>query len=106
MRKVMIVGLGLVAVVTVLVFEPLQAQDAPSVSARALAFGGSRIGVAVRDVGIGDSSATDVVNARGVVTEAVTPESPAARAGVMVGDALIKFDGARVRSACQFARLV
>ncbi len=38
--------------------------------------------------------------------DAVAEDSPAAAAGIMKGDVLVEFDGERVRSARQFARLV
>lgn len=42
----------------------------------------------------------------GVVVDEVTPDGPAARAGLKAGDVLLSFDGERVRSARQFTRLV
>lgn len=44
--------------------------------------------------------------AGGVRVERVRPESPAAAAGFETGDIIVSFDGERVRSARQFARLV
>jgi S1-C subfamily serine protease len=63
---------------------------------------GARLGVAVRDVEPSDANA----QAGGAVITAVTPNSPAASAGLAVGDVVVEFDGERVRSARQFARLV
>jgi serine protease Do len=56
---------------------------------------GSGIGVRVRDVTDG-----------GVTVEEVQPGSPAEKAGVKAGDRFVEFDGERVRSGRQFARLV
>jgi membrane-associated protease RseP (regulator of RpoE activity) len=64
--------------------------------------GSSRIGVTVRDVE-GDG----VKDARtGVVVDDVTSGGPADKAGVKAGDAIVEFDGERVRSVRQFTRLV
>ena len=57
---------------------------------------GSAIGVSVRDRENGD----------GVLIEDVESDSPAAKAGIRDGDVIVEFDGERVRSARQFARLV
>jgi serine protease Do len=63
---------------------------------------GSRIGVSIRDLGDTDVSA----GKSGVLIEDVTDDSPAAKAGIKDGDIVTSFDGERVRSARQFARLV
>lgn len=60
--------------------------------------GGSRLGLTVRDAGPGAAT--------GVVVEAVTSDSPAAKAGFRQGDVVTAFDGERVRSLRQFTRLV
>jgi len=57
-------------------------------------FSGTGIGVRVADR---DGS---------VVVEDVEPDSPAAKAGLKASDVVLEFDGERVRSARQFARLV
>ena len=63
---------------------------------------GGEIGVSVRDV-----PATDAAGgAGGVVVDEVREGSPAATAGFKSGDLVTSFDGERVRSARQFARLV
>jgi len=66
---------------------------------------GSRatIGIRVRDLeqseAAGDESA-------GAVVADVQDDGPAARAGLLAGDVIVAFDGERVRSARQLARLV
>jgi serine protease Do len=62
---------------------------------------GSQLGVMVRDLE-GDAAA----KSSGVEIEEVTPDSPAAKAGLKSGDIVTDFDGERVRSARQFTRLV
>jgi len=56
---------------------------------------GSAIGVTVED---GDTAGARVTGVR--------DDTPAARGGVAEGDVVVEFDGERVRSAQQFARLV
>jgi len=63
--------------------------------------GGSRLGVAVRDVEAGDQA-----QAGGVLVEEVNAGSPAEQAGLRKGDVVVEFDGERVRSVRQFTRLV
>ncbi len=74
---------------------------------RALEFitGGSRIGVSIRDLEDGDGPAAKGVTT-GVIVEDVTAESAAEKAGIRKGDAIVEFDGDRVRSARQLTRLV
>lgn len=63
--------------------------------------GSSRIGVSVEDVNAADPKA-----AAGVSIDSVEEGSPAATAGLQKGDIVVEFDGERVRSVRQFARLV
>jgi serine protease Do len=61
----------------------------------------AQIGVSVRDLDP-DQART----AAGAVVDHVAPDSPAERAGVKAGDVITSFDGEKVRSAKQLARLV
>lgn len=63
---------------------------------------GSQIGVGIRDLPDADVKAGKA----GVQIEDVREASPAAQAGFKAGDVVTSFDGERVRSARQFARLV
>jgi serine protease Do len=67
--------------------------------------GGSRIGVTIRDVD-DPAAKTDKAPASGVIVEDVATDSPAEKAGVRKGDAIVEFDGERVRSVRQLTRLV
>jgi membrane-associated protease RseP (regulator of RpoE activity) len=67
--------------------------------------GGSRIGVSIRDVEDGDTKNPKGVNA-GVLVDEVSTDSPAEKAGIRKGDAIVEFDGERVRSVRQLTRLV
>ena len=68
--------------------------------------GGSEIGVSVRDLDDADVERKQLALPEGVVIEDVRGQGPAAEAGLEVGDVLITFDGERIRSARQLARLV
>ena len=63
---------------------------------------GAQIGVSVHDAD--DESRKSGGGA--VIVDDVQADSPAAKAGIKVGDALAEFDGERVRSVRQFTRLV
>jgi serine protease Do len=65
---------------------------------------GSRIGVTARELEAAELERLKV--AGGVFLETVTPDSPAARAGLRAQDVIVEFDGERVRSLRQFTRLV
>lgn len=61
---------------------------------------GASIGVSVRDLNNTEKEK------QGVAIESVTPETPAARAGLKTGDVVVEFDGEQVRSVRSFTRLV
>ena len=83
-------------------------RDRPNIARAFQVLGGqgSWIGVSVRDVEEDDLKRTKQPNASGVIVEDVSADSPAAKAGLKDGDAVIEFDGERVRGTRQFARLV
>jgi len=72
----------------------------------ALAGGGPRLGVQVRDVGKEDLAKLKLTTQSGVVIDEVMNESAAQKAGVKAGDVVVQFDGENVRSAMQLTRLV
>jgi len=85
-----------VAAVVVGVSAKLQAQNRTVVLPPLTLEGpGSAIGVTVED---GDTAGARITGVR--------DDTPAARAGIAEGDVVVEFDGERVRSAQQFARLV
>jgi serine protease Do len=61
-----------------------------------------RIGVTLRDQEETDTKPASA----GVTVDEVTSGSPADKAGIKAGDAIVDFDGERVRSVRQFQRLV
>jgi serine protease Do len=71
-----------------------------------LGVGGSRLGVAIRDVEAADVTREKLPAPAGAVIEEVTAASAADKAGVKAGDVVVAFDGERVRSARQLERLV
>jgi serine protease Do len=84
-----------------------QARIVRTQSPRALEIitGGSRIGLSIRDVDEAEGKAVKGVTS-GVIVDEVTTESAAEKAGIRKGDAIVEFDGERVRSARQLTRLV
>jgi serine protease Do len=92
-----------VAAVSVVVAAQAPAPDPPERSERRermwLDGRGSRLGVMVQDLDAADKSS-------GVRIDSVDSDSPAAKAGIRAGDVVVEYDGERVRSARQFARLV
>src|SRR5690606_23749789 len=64
---------------------------------------GPELGVTIRDRTADDAGAAAD---GGAVVESVRGGSPAASAGVRAGDLILSFDGERVRSARQLARLI
>jgi serine protease Do len=80
-----------------------QSRDSDRTVLRALDVArGSRLGITVQD--IEESDKKDVK--AGVVVESVDADGPAEKAGIKTGDAIVEFDGDRVRSVRQFQRLV
>lgn len=69
-------------------------------------FGGSRLGVSVREVEQDDVTKLKLAGPAGAVIEDVVKDSAASRAGLQAGDVIVEFDGERVRSAGQLQRLV
>jgi serine protease Do len=72
---------------------------------RILAGSGSQIGVTIRDLTAEDLKGK-AGGSGGVAIEEVEADSPAAKAGFKAGDIVVEYDGERVRSTRQFARLV
>ncbi len=66
---------------------------------------GGEIGVSIRDVEA-DAAKPGTAGPAGVVIEDVTTGGPAEKAGIRKADAILEFDGERVRSVRQFTRLV
>ena len=57
-------------------------------------------------IGVGRSRADDAKKTQERSIETVTPDGPADKAGMKAGDAIVEFDGERVRSVLHFPRLV
>ncbi len=67
---------------------------------------GAWLGVALADLDAAQAASLKLPAAQGARVERVEPGSPAEKAGLAAGDVLLRFDGERVRSAAQLARLV
>lgn len=59
-----------------------------------------------RGAHIGVALEADDAKKTGAVIETVTPDSPADKAGMKAGDAIVEFDGERVRSVLHLTRLI
>lgn len=59
-----------------------------------------------RGAHIGVTLEADDAKKTGAVIETVTPDSPADKAGMKAGDAIVEFDGERVRSVLHLTRLI
>jgi len=77
-------------------------ERAPLVKAFEFIGGGAQIGVTVREIAGDDSK----LPSGGVIIDEVQADSAAEKAGLKSGDAIVEFDGERVRSVRQFTRLV
>jgi len=67
---------------------------------------GAWLGVGLEEVDAGQAASLKLETAQGARVERVEPGSPAEKAGLAAGDVVLRFDGERVRSAAQLARLV
>jgi serine protease Do len=68
--------------------------------------GGAFLGVVLEEVGPEDVGGLRLPEERGALVKEVTPETPAARAGLKAGDVVLSYQGETVQSATQLARLV
>jgi len=72
----------------------------------AFAGGGSYLGVDVAEIGAERAKALKLSEERGVELTRVAEDSPAAKAGLKAGDAVLEYNGQRVEGTEQFVRLV
>ncbi|MGQ9633264.1 MAG: PDZ domain-containing protein [Bryobacteraceae bacterium] len=68
--------------------------------------GGGYLGVGVADINSERMKALKLKEERGAEITRVEPDSPAAKAGLKVGDVVLEYNGQRVESAQQFSRMV
>jgi len=68
--------------------------------------GGSYLGVGVAEIGAERSKALKLPEERGVEITRIAPDSPAAKAGLKVGDVVLDYNGQRVEGTEQFMRMV
>jgi serine protease Do len=112
--SMVVTGVGLIAgaLAVVSVVTPVRAQDQglrkleqpPRV--QVIDGMGGSIGVNVRDVSRDEGQRAKLSPPQGAYVTGVQNGSPAEKAGIMTGDIIAEFDGERVRSARQLARLV
>jgi serine protease Do len=68
--------------------------------------GTSYLGVGVEDIDAERAKVLNLKEERGVEIKSVVEDSPAAKAGIKVGDVVLEFNGQRVEGTEQFVRLV
>jgi serine protease Do len=71
-----------------------------------MSMGGSFLGVGVREIDAERARALNLKDEYGVEITRVEDDSPAAKAGLKVGDAVLEFNGQRVEGTEQFVRVV
>jgi len=104
-KTVAVIAVAVTAVaIAAAVAPPVRGQTrvTPKVRALEMLSGGSRIGVSIRDVEESDAKTAQA----GVIVEEVATDSPGEKAGIHKGDAIVEFDGERVRSVRQLTRVV
>jgi serine protease Do len=85
----------------------LPVAPAPPVLAQLEVFaGGGYLGVGVSDINAERMKALKLKEERGVEITRVESDSPAAKAGLKVGDVVLEYNGQRIEGAQQFARMV
>jgi serine protease Do len=67
---------------------------------------GSFLGVGVADIDAERAKALNLKEERGAEVKTVDDDSPAAKAGLKVGDVILEYNGQRVEGMSQFVRLV
>ena len=67
---------------------------------------GSFLGVGVADIDAERAKALNLKEEHGAEVKAVDDDSPAAKAGIKVGDVILEYNGQRVEGMGQFVRLV
>jgi serine protease Do len=100
-----VLGLGVTAAVASLIAQAPAPRPDPRPELMVLDGRGSQLGVVVDDLGAAELGDRENVSG-GVRIEDVEETSAAEKAGVREGDVVVEYDGERVRSARQFARLV
>jgi serine protease Do len=96
----------LVAGVVICIVSPeLRAADGDRIVVAA-GRGGSYLGIGVAEIDAGRARTLALAEERGVEITRVEQDGPAAKAGLMVGDVILEFNGQRVEGTEQFMRLV
>lgn len=101
---------------TLLTFVSVFAQDSPTVPKKPLETyraliapmtdGGSYLGVQIRDVSAENMAQFGLREVRGVAIEKVVENSPAAKAGLLKNDVIVRFNGEEVTSVRKLNRLI
>lgn len=106
MTKFIAAALVVVALIGWFVLTPRPTAAQGRASILSLYGPGSWIGVSVREATDDDAAKAKLAQPAGVVVESIQDGSPAARAGLRVGDLVLDYRGERVLSVRHFTRLV
>jgi S1-C subfamily serine protease len=95
---------GIIALAVALAF----AKEEKEVEKKVFLFssGGSWLGVGLADVDSARSKELGMKEERGAEIQSVVPESPAAEAGLKLGDVILEYHGTRIEGVAQLTRLV
>jgi serine protease Do len=111
MKKSVVGGLSALLVAAALVWAPAASAQAPRrpgdlLRQFSMLQPTTMLGVSVKNLTADEATKAGISDAGGVAVTDVQPGTPADRAGLKRGDVIVEFDGFRVRSAANFARLV
>jgi serine protease Do len=108
MRNRLHTAAACIAVATLAAAAPALAQKAPATGRVIInrSTAGGYLGVGVAEVDSERAKALNLKEERGVEVKSVTPDSPAAKAGIKENDVVLEFNGQPVQGVEQFQRLV
>jgi serine protease Do len=108
MRNRLHTAAACIAVATLAGAAPALAQKAPATGRVIInrSTAGGYLGVGVAEVDSERAKALNLKEERGVEVKSVTPDSPAAKAGIKENDVVLEFNGQPVQGVEQFQRLV
>ncbi|HLW76510.1 MAG TPA: PDZ domain-containing protein [Bryobacteraceae bacterium] len=86
--------------------QPMLPSTTPPPSSRHLGSSGAYLGVMVQEIDSERARALKLPEEAGVEVTRITPDSPADKAGLKSGDAILRYNGEHVEGMTQFSRLI